>query len=76
VVILFIVSWFMRRASPGAPTMTAMMLGWIGIVLALFAGWLGGELVYRLDNGAGVRARFEADLTPTHESTAQPTAND
>ena len=29
VVILFIVSWFMRPSNPAAPGMTAMMLGWI-----------------------------------------------
>jgi hypothetical protein len=45
--ILFIVSCFMRRPNPAAPGVTAMMLGWIGIVVALFSGWLGGEMVYR-----------------------------
>jgi uncharacterized membrane protein len=38
VLILFITSWFMRWSNPVAPVMTAMMLGWIGIVFALFAG--------------------------------------
>src|SRR5215510_12478318 len=35
VVTLFIVSWFMRRRSPAAPGMKAVILGWIGIVIAL-----------------------------------------
>jgi len=60
VVILFIVSWFMRRPSPAAPSMTAMILGWIGIVIALFAGWLGGELVYRLNVGVDLGANLDA----------------
>ena len=60
VVILFIVSWFMRRPNPAAPGMMAMMLGWIGIVIALFAGWLGGELVYRLNVGVDRGANLDA----------------
>jgi uncharacterized membrane protein len=60
VMILFIVSWFMRRPNPTAPGMTAMMLGWIGIVIALFASWLGGELVYRLNVGVDRGANLDA----------------
>jgi uncharacterized membrane protein len=59
-VVLFIISWFMRRPNPAAPGMTAMMLGWIGIVIALFAGWLGGELVYRLNVGVDRGANLDA----------------
>jgi hypothetical protein len=40
--------------------MTAMMLGWIGIVIALFASWLGGELVYRLNVGVDRGANLDA----------------
>lgn len=60
VVVLFIISWFMRRPDPAAPSITAMVLGWIGIVVALFAGWLGGELVYRLDVGVEQGANLDA----------------
>lgn len=60
VVVLFIVSWFMRRPDPAAPSITAMTLGWIGIVIALFAGWLGGELVYRLNVGVEHGANLDA----------------
>jgi len=45
----------MRRPNP-----TAMMLGWIGIVFALFASWLGGELVYRLNVGVDRGANLDA----------------
>ena len=37
-----------------------MMLGWTGIVIALFAGWLGGELVYRLNVGVDRGANLDA----------------
>ena len=50
----------MRRPNPAAPGMTAMMLEWIGIVIALFAGWLGGELVYRLNVGVDRGANLDA----------------
>jgi len=60
VLILFIISWFMRWSNPVAPVMTAMMLGWIGIVFAVFAGWLGGELVYRLNVGVDLGANLDA----------------
>jgi uncharacterized membrane protein len=60
VVILFVVSWFMRRPHPATPDMTAMILGWIGIVIALFASWLGGELVYRLNVGVDRGANLDA----------------
>jgi uncharacterized membrane protein len=60
VVVLFIISWFMRRSNPAAPDMAAMILGWIGIVIALFASWLGGELVYRLNVGVDRGANLDA----------------
>jgi uncharacterized membrane protein len=60
VVVLFIVSWFMRRPDPTAPHVTALMLGWIGLGIALFAGWLGGEMVYRLNVGVDRGANLDA----------------
>ena len=60
VVILFIISWFMRRPEQAVPAMTAMILGWIGIVIALVASWLGGELVYRLNVGVDRGANLDA----------------
>jgi uncharacterized membrane protein len=60
VVMLFIVSWFMRRPNPTAPGLIPMMLGWTGIVIALFSSWLGGELVYRLNVGVDRGANLDA----------------
>jgi uncharacterized membrane protein len=48
---LFIVSWLLRQPNPTAPDLLDIVLGSIGVLLALFAGWLGGELVYRLNIG-------------------------
>jgi len=60
VTVLFIISWFLRRPKPGSPPMTAFVLGFIAVALALVTGWLGGELVDRLgvgvDNGAHLNA--------------------
>jgi len=50
----------MRRPNPAALGMTAMMLGWIGIVIALFAGWLGDKLVYRLNVGVDRGGNLDA----------------
>ena len=59
VVLLFLGSWWMRRGSITPPTV-ALVLSFIAVVLALVAGWLGGELVDRLgvgvDNGAHLDA--------------------
>lgn len=61
VVVLFVVSWFMRMNSTGyVPSTLALVFSIGGAILALFTGWLGGELVYRLgmavDPGANLNA--------------------
>src|SRR4051794_12955017 len=48
VLVLFIVSWYLRSDRPENPSTAASALSIIGFVLALFGGWLGGELVERL----------------------------
>jgi uncharacterized membrane protein len=46
---LFAVSWLLRLNAPGyAPDVLPFVLGLIGVGLALFTAWLGGEMVYRL----------------------------
>jgi uncharacterized membrane protein len=71
VVLLFIVSWFMRRPNPTTPAMTALVLGWIGIGIALFSGWLGGELVYRLNVGVDHGANLDAPNSLSGRSAAE-----
>jgi uncharacterized membrane protein len=60
VLALFAISWSLRIASPSNPTSWAFVWAFVGAVLALASGWLGGELVDRLgigvDEGAHVNA--------------------
>jgi uncharacterized membrane protein len=68
VLVLFGGSWLMRGDAPGAPEGAALALSFAGGLLALFTGWLGGELVDRLavgvDDGAHVDA--PSSLTTRH----------
>jgi uncharacterized membrane protein len=61
VLLLFIGSWWLRRESlSDAPPSIALVLSFLGAFLAVFTGWLGGELVERLgvsvDSGAHLNA--------------------
>jgi uncharacterized membrane protein len=52
VVLLFIVSWALRRGGdPAAPSGTALVLSFVAGGIALVTAWLGGELVDRLGIG-------------------------
>jgi uncharacterized membrane protein len=61
VVALFAVSWLIRASrdawDPGA---AALIFSFVGVVLALFTAWLGGELVERLGVGVSDRAGVNA----------------
>lgn len=60
VLIVFALSWWMRRDAPGLPSTLAVAVSFFGFGLVLLTGWLGGELVGRLgvgvDDGANVDA--------------------
>jgi uncharacterized membrane protein len=75
IVVLFLASWLMRRDDPAAPSSTALILSFIGILLALFTGWLGGELVDRLgvgvDKGANLNAPNSLSGRPASESVVE-----
>jgi len=60
VVGLFAASWLLRRPAPAAPPMAAIVLSGLAVVLALLAGWLGGELVNRLGVGIDDGAHLDA----------------
>lgn len=60
IVVLFIVSWLLRLNAQSAPNVIAYILSVIGVVLALFTGWLGGELVDRLGVGVDEGANLDA----------------
>jgi len=50
-VVLFAISWLMRRGDPGQPPVGAFVLVLIAGGLGLVTGWLGGGLVDRLGIG-------------------------
>lgn len=61
IVVLFAASWFLRRGAANfIPDTSALVLSFLGILMALVTAWIGGELVYRLgvavDPGANVNA--------------------
>jgi uncharacterized membrane protein len=60
VVLLYAGSWLMRMNAPAAPATLAFVLAFAGGGLALFTGWLGGELVDRLSVGVDEGAHVDA----------------
>lgn len=60
VVLLFAGSWWLRRGAPASPSTLALVLSFGGALLALFTGWLGGELVDRLAVGVDDGAHADA----------------
>ena len=73
VLVLFIVSWWLRRNSPNyQPDTFAYILSFAGAGLSLLTGWLGGELVERLgigvDNGAHLDAPNSLSGKPASQS--------
>jgi uncharacterized membrane protein len=43
VVLLFAISWYLRRDLPSHPSVGALLLSWIGIMLSLFSGWIAAD---------------------------------
>jgi uncharacterized membrane protein len=72
VLLLFIGSWWLRRRAPERPDLMAHILAFAGAGLALFTGWLGGELVERLgvsvENGAHLDAPNSLSGRPASEN--------
>jgi uncharacterized membrane protein len=60
VVLLFIGSWLIRVGEASDPAGWAFVLSFAGMGLALFTGWLGGELVDRLGIGVYDNAHTNA----------------
>lgn len=71
VMLLFIVSWLIRRPNPADPHGFAIVLSFLGVGLALVTGWLGGELVDRLgvgvDDGANINSPSSLTNRPATE---------
>jgi uncharacterized membrane protein len=72
VMILFIVSWLLRRDAPTSPKMSAIVLCFAGAGLSVLTGWLGGELVERLgvgvDDGAHLNSPNSLSGRPASEN--------
>ena len=60
VLVLFAGSALLRWAAPATPVGLALILSFGGLFLALFTGWLGGELVDRLGVGVDEGAHVDA----------------
>ena len=61
VLVLFAVSWWLRRGAPNhEPTTVAFALSVVAVLLALFTGWLGGELIERLGMSVHDGAHLDA----------------
>ena len=60
VLVLFALSWLLRRPSPGAPPTEAVVAGLVAVVLGAGTAWLGGELVDRMGVGVDDGAHLDA----------------
>jgi uncharacterized membrane protein len=70
VVLLFAASWLLRGDVPAAPGGLALALSFVAGGLALFTGWLGGELVDRLAVGVDEGAHVDAPSSLTRRRIA------
>ena len=72
VLLLFVLSWLLRRDLPTAPGGLEIGLAAIAVLLALVTGWLGGELVDRLgvgvEDGAHLDAPSSLSGRPPHQA--------
>ena len=70
VVLLFAISWFIRKAGDQIPSNGALVLSFVAVVIALVGGWLGGELVDRLGVGVDSGAHLNAPSSLSNESAS------
>ena len=70
VVMLFLGSVLLRRDDVAAPPTAAYVCSFLGVLLALFTGWLGGELVTRFGIGVHDGANVDAPSLRTSERRA------
>ncbi len=75
IVLLFAGSWLLRNGDEqNLPGTLALLLSFAGAALSLLTGWLGGELVYRLqvgvDRGAHLNAPSSLSSEPARSGAA------
>jgi uncharacterized membrane protein len=77
VILLFAISWWLRRPTPDNPSGGALGFSFVAVVIALGTAWLGGELVDRLgvgvDHGANMNAPNSLSKRPASEQVEQTT---
>jgi uncharacterized membrane protein len=66
VLVLFLSSALLRNEAMAAPGVAAYVCSFAGLSLALFTGWLGGELVTRFGIGVHEGADVNAVTLRTH----------
>lgn len=70
---LFGISWWLRSPQPTAPDWAAIILCFIGVGHLFITGWLGGELVHRLnvsnDEGANLNAPSSLSGRPATDTS-------
>jgi uncharacterized membrane protein len=74
VVALFAASWWLRRAAPDAPGTAPVVISAVAVAIALFTGWLGGELVDRLSVGVDDGAHLDAPSSLSGPVPQRPAA--
>jgi uncharacterized membrane protein len=73
VVVLFAVSWLLRRGQADyQPDGLAFWLGVVAVLLALVTAWAGGELVERLGVGVDEGANLDAPSSLSGPATTRP----
>ena len=76
--VLFAVSWLLRRDVPEDPGAVALLLSFAGLALGAFTGWLGGELVDRhavgVDEGAHLNSPHSLSGRPASEGARPQSA--
>src|ERR1043165_4724418 len=75
VVVLWVVSWLLRRPSPEAPSTVAYLFSFAGFAVAGLTAWLGGELVNRLGIGVypGAHVNSSSSLGRSPAGPPHPT---
>jgi uncharacterized membrane protein len=68
VIVLFSLSWLLRRGLPELPPSSALALSFFAVILAAVGGWLGGELVERLGVGVDSGPNLDAPSSLSQQS--------
>ncbi len=71
VLVLFVVSWYLRRDAPDQPGTLAFVLALVAVALAGLTWWLGGKLVDRLGVGVDRGANSDAPSSLSGRSASE-----